>query len=57
MSDDTVRIRTLEKLKEDRARIAALEAENAGWKRSHAVWCDDLANIDDLRQRAEHAEA
>ena len=38
-------------------RITELEAENAGWKRSHAVWCDDLANIDDLKKRAEQAEA
>jgi glycine/D-amino acid oxidase-like deaminating enzyme len=31
--------------------------ENTGWKRSHDVWCDDLANIDSLKQRAEKAEA
>jgi len=39
------------------AAIAELEAEKEGWERSHKVWCDDLANIDKLKQRAEQAEA
>ena len=44
-------------LAEAYAVIERQAGENAAWRRSHDVWCDDLANIDSLKQRAEKAEA